>query len=195
LGLTFLASGALSLLVLGTLAGGMALMLIGTILLYNSVHRLILFSPVLLGICRFFLYLIAASTSHGEITGKAIWCGLALACYMVGLGYFVPRERSHTPLSFWPVLALTCPILLALIMNADGYRENALLISAVVALWIAQCLRYTLWSVEREPSRTITGLVAGIAFVDWLAVADGPRSLAALFLVLFGATLALQQWD
>ena len=44
-------------------------------------------------------------------------------------------------------------------------------------------------------SRIVSGLMAGIIFVDWLAVAPGcPNGLSAAFLFLFIATLALQRF-
>ena len=89
-GLAWLALGELSLLWFGPVTGGLGLALICCILLYNAVHRWIVFSPVLLGICRFFLYVIGASTAVDGVTGWSIWCGLAVAGYLVGLGYFLP---------------------------------------------------------------------------------------------------------
>ena len=78
-------------------------------------------------------------------------------------------------------------------MNANGNRAGALLLSAVLVLWVFRCLRFTLWSSQRELPRTISGLVAGIVFVDWLAVADAPRQLSALYLVFFGMAVGFQR--
>jgi 4-hydroxybenzoate polyprenyltransferase len=195
LGLVWLAIGWLSLLWLGRVPAALGLLLIACIVGYNSVHRLITFSPVLLGVCRFFLYVIAASVAANGVTGWSIWCGLAIACYLMGLGYFLPRERKHGALSHWPLLVLATPVLLALLMNADGFRSDALLLSAILVLWVIRSLRYTLWSSARELVRTVSGLFAGIVFADWLAAADVPRQWSAVFLALFGATLLLQRFD
>jgi 4-hydroxybenzoate polyprenyltransferase len=195
LGLAWLAIGWLILLWLGRVPAALGLLLIACILAYNSLHRLITFSSVFLGICRFFLYVIAASVATDGVTGWSIWCGLAMACYLMGVGYFLPRERKHGALSHWPLVLLAIPVFLALLMNADGFRSAALLLSATVVLWVARSLRYTLWSNERDLARTISGLLAGIVFVDWLAAADTPREWSAAFIALFAATLLLQRFD
>jgi len=48
------------------------------IVLYDAIHKLFDSAPVLMGICRFFLYVIAASTGLHGVTGTSVWCGLAL---------------------------------------------------------------------------------------------------------------------
>src|SRR5439155_10843463 len=82
----------------GTLAGLLGLMLTLCIVLYDAVHKLITFSPVLMGACRLFVYLIAAATAKSGVTGWAIWCGLALAIYVVGLSCVARRESVRAQL-------------------------------------------------------------------------------------------------
>ncbi len=60
---------------------------------------------------------------------------------------------------FWPR-----PSCLALFMNTGGYFENALLLSAVLGLWIVRCLRHTFHASERNIGRTVSGLLAGIVW-------------------------------
>ena len=74
-GLAWLALGAVILLWPGKVTGGLGLALAFCIILYDAVHKLIPFSPVLMGLCRFFLYVLAASTGLNGVTGWAIWCG------------------------------------------------------------------------------------------------------------------------
>jgi hypothetical protein len=202
-GLGWLIGGALLLLWAGKVTGGFGLGLVFFILLYNALHRLVTFSPVLLGICRFSLYVLGASVAERGVTGWAIWCGVALGVYMVGWGYFARWKNRADQAQYWPAFLLAAPILLALLMDADGYRQAALLLSAILGLWGLRCLRQTFWSPDRNLSRTLSGLAAGIVFVDWLAacpvaMAAGQsptpiRSLSAAFIGLFLATLALQR--
>src|SRR5208337_1532936 len=63
----------------------LSLLLAALILLYNAVHKLLSISPVLMGGCRLLLYLTAAATGEKGVTGEAIWKGLALGSYVVGL--------------------------------------------------------------------------------------------------------------
>jgi hypothetical protein len=88
-------------------------------------------------------------------------------------------------------------------MNTGPYRQPALLLSAVLVLWALRALRQTFFSLDRNLTRTLTGLVAGIVFVDWLAVCPlasvasqsnyAPRELSLAFIALFLASLALQR--
>ena len=173
--------------------GGLGLALVVGIVFYNTVHKLVSFAPLLMGICRFFLYVIAASAADKGVTGWSIWCGLALASYIAGLRYFAHQEGKVGLPSWWPVCLLGIPVVLALIMDAGIYREAGLLLSAVFVLWTLRCLRQTFWSPERNLKDTLSGLVAGIVFVDWLAVADAPRELGMVFLVLFLTALLFQR--
>ncbi|HWH70305.1 MAG TPA: UbiA family prenyltransferase [Candidatus Sulfotelmatobacter sp.] len=192
-GLAWLVGGTLLLLCAGKVTGGLALALVFLIILYNTIHKLITFSPVLLGICRFFLYVLGASVAEDGVTGWSIWCGLALGAYIIGFGYFARWERTPALARYWPALLFFVPVGLALTMNAGRFREPALLLSAVLVLWTLRCLRPTFWSAERNLTRTVSGLVAGIVFVDWLAIVGAPRELSAAFILLFLLTLGLQR--
>ena len=191
-GLLWMALGAAALLWLGHLPGSLGLALAACILLYNTVHRVVTFSPVLLGLCRCFVYLIGSATALKGIHGWGIWCGLALGAYVAGAGFIARWEKPPAPLSYWPLPLLGVPVLLALLMDSGPYRQDGLLLCAIVGLWILRCLRPSLWSPERKVSATVSGLVAGIALVDWLAAADAPRYLSFAFIGCFLLTLLLQ---
>jgi hypothetical protein len=202
-GLGALVAGALLLLWPGRVTGSLGLVLACCIILYNALHRLLTFSPVLLGICRLLLYLLGASAAERGVTGWAIWCGLALAVYVTGLGFFARWQRLPGPAPYWPTFLLAAPILLALVMDVDGFREPGLLLSAVLGLWTLRSLRPAFWSPERDLSRTVSDLAAGIVFADWLAACPvglfagqdlaGPRAVSFIFLALFLATLGFQR--
>jgi hypothetical protein len=161
--------------------------------LYNAIHRLITFSPVLLGLCRLLLYLIAGSAAANGVSGWSIWCGLALALYLLGAGCLPRPENTRGPSDFWPLVLLGTPVLLALLMDPGPYQLPAAELSAILGLWVVYCLRYAYWPADRNFARATSGLVSGIVLVDWLAVVDVPRELSLVFLGLFGATLLLQR--
>jgi 4-hydroxybenzoate polyprenyltransferase len=192
-GLGWLVLGTMCLLRPGEVTGGFGLVLVFFVILYDAIHKRITWSPVLMGLCRFFLYVTAASTAVNGVTGWSIWCGLALSAYVVGLSYLARQESTGGTLRYWPLLLLVAPIFLAVIMNGSGLREAALLLSLILGLWILRCVRYTLWSPEPDIGRTVSGLLAGIVFVDWLAVADIPRSYGLIFIGLFLMALVLQR--
>lgn len=193
-GLAWLALGTLSLFHLGMEAGVLGLVLLLCILLYSAIHKLITFSPVLMGICRLLVYIVAASAGTDGVTGRAVWCGFALAAYVQGLSFIARRENARGPLSYWPLALLGVPIFLACIMDAGVYREAGLALSAILALWSARSLHPVLGSAGAPIGRAVSGLLAGIVFVDLLAVADAPHPLCAVFLALFGLAVVAQRF-
>jgi 4-hydroxybenzoate polyprenyltransferase len=194
LGLLWLALGLAFLFRAGTTTGQLGVFLVVCILLYDAIHKLITFSPLLMGACRFFGYLAAASIGTGGVTGWAIWCGLALALYIMGLSFLARRESARGPIQYWPIILLVVPMVLAFWMNAGDYRKSAALLSLVLGLWILRSLRSVFWAIEPQMGRAVSGLLAGIVFVDWVAVADAPRNMGFVFMGLFGLALFFQRF-
>jgi 4-hydroxybenzoate polyprenyltransferase len=193
LGLAWLGLGGLCFIGLGVVTGILGFALIVAILLYDTFHKKMAWAPFLMGFCRFLLYAIAAVTGADRINGRPLWCGIALALYIIGLSFLARGESRSGPLRYWPALMLFVPIFLATIMNADDYREAALLLSAVLALWIARALRLTFWSHQPKVGLTVSSLLAGVVLVDWLAVSNVPRSMSLVFIALFLLALVLQR--
>jgi 4-hydroxybenzoate polyprenyltransferase len=191
LGLAWLVLGEACLFVAGPKVGCFGLGAILCAVTFDATHRALVISPVLLGGCRLFVYLAAAVANQGALEGWPIWCGLALALYVCGIRCLPRPAEVRGRSDYWPVLLLLAPILLALLMNVKQFRWPGLQLSAVVALWILYCLRYAYWPIDRDFGRAVSGLVAGIAFVDWLAVLDVPRGLCVVFLGFFAASLLL----
>jgi 4-hydroxybenzoate polyprenyltransferase len=192
-GFAWLLLGETGLCCAGIKTGVLGLVLITCILVYDATHKLLTISPILMGVCRFLVYLVAAATGSDGVTGWAIWCGLALAAYVTGLSFLARGESTRGPVAYWPLILLSVPIVLALLMNASDFREPALLLSTILGLWIVRCLRPAFWTKERNLRITVSGLLAGIVLLDMLAVADAPHSFSLIFLILFGAALFLQR--
>ena len=194
-GLGWLAFGILILLFLGKIAGALAVVLAVCIFIYDATHKAIVASPWLMGLCRFWVYAIAGSTGQDGLNGWPIWCGMAMALYVVGLSLIARGESFRGAVPRWPMMLLAAPILLAMLMDTGGSRSAALFISGILALWIARCVRTVFQSGEANMGQIVSGLLAGIIFVDWLAVAPQcPHGLNVVFLILFGATLLLQRF-
>jgi 4-hydroxybenzoate polyprenyltransferase len=193
-GFILLCSGAVTLFWMGRSTTILTLLLIVCILIYDAVHKVIAFSPVLMAGCRLFLYLVAASVSDRGVTGLAVWSAMALSAYIIGLSYLARKETSRGPLQNWPNYFLFAPILLALLVNNAGEQRKGLVLSFLLAAWILWCLRHTLWKSQRNIGFTVSLLLAGIPLVDWLAVGSGIQGVSVIFIALFIAALFFQKF-
>ncbi|MBI2949470.1 MAG: UbiA family prenyltransferase [Verrucomicrobia bacterium] len=193
-GFSWLAVGTLFLTLLGKTTAILALVLAGSILLYDAVHKIITFSPVLMAACRFLLYLVAASTGREGVTGLTVWSALVLGAYIIGLSYLARKESVRGPLRYWPCYLLATPILLALLVNDGQYRMRALVLSAILGAWIIRCLRFTFGGANRSIGLTVAGLLAGIVLVDLLAVAGAAPVVGSVFALFFVAALLFQRF-
>jgi hypothetical protein len=171
-----------------------ALLLVVAILVYDAIHKIFALSPLLMAACRFFLVLLAASAGRNGITGLAIWTALALAAYIVGLSFLARKESTLAPASYWPCLFLAFPLMLALIVNQGGYLLRAMVLCALVGIWMLRCVNFALWSPQRNIGRCVSGLLAGIALVDLLAAWDGSPATGLIFAALFALALLFQRF-
>jgi hypothetical protein len=193
-GVGWLILGLVLLAFFGTHTTLLGLLLVASILVYDAVHKAVAFSPLLMALCRFFLFLTAASASETGVTGLAIWSAFALGIYIVGLSYVAKSESTRGPVRYWPACLLAAPLLLAYIVNEGDYKRRSLVLSALVAFWILRNLRFSYWSADKNIPRTVSGLLAGIVLVDLLALAGGSPGVAFFFLLLFAGTLLFQRF-
>ncbi len=192
-GIAALAVGFVMTAVLGRATAVLSLLLIVSILVYDAVHKVVLFSPVLMALCRFFLFLAAASIGAQGVTGESVWAALVLSAYVIGLSYVARSESTRGALKYWPCYLLAGPLLLAWLMNPGSYKAASRALSFVLVLWVIRCLRTTFWSAEKNVGRTVSGLLAGIVLVDLLATL-GANNLGLIFLVLFLLSLFFQRF-
>jgi UbiA prenyltransferase family len=193
-GFGWLVAGILLLSLLGKTTMGLALILGSSILLYDAIHKAVTLSPLLMALCRFLLYLVAAAATPRGVTGLAVWSGLALGIYVVGLSYIARKESVRGPVQTWPCWPLAAPVVLAWIVNAGEYKIRSLVFALALIAWVAHCLRDTYWGATVSVGRTVSGLIAGICLVDLLAVAGGTPLTGLIFVLLFVAALLFQRF-
>jgi len=192
-GLLWLGAGALGLILLGFRTGALGVALLLAIVTYDAVHKQFMLAPLIMGLCRFLLYTVAASSGHAGVTGESLWCAIALAAYVTGLSFWAREESVPGPARHSPLLLLVAPVGLALLMNNGEARPSALLLSAVLALWIIRSLRQGFRAENPAAGQMISGLLAGIVLVDWLALVQAPRQLSFAMLGLFLLANLLQR--
>jgi len=171
-----------------------AVVLAGTILLYDAVHKAFTLSPILMAGCRLLLVLMAASAGRLGVTGLSIWAAIVLAIYVLGLSYLARNESLPGGLRYWPCLFLAAPVVLSTIVNRAEWKLQGWVLSGTVIVWILHALRSAYWSAEKNIGRAVTGLLAGIVLVDLLSVAGAPPQLAILFGALFALTVVFQRF-
>lgn len=189
----WLIAGSLCFIGLGISTGAIGVTLLVAIVAYNAVHKAWSFAPILMALCRFFLYVAAASAAARGVTGDSVWCGLALAAYVAGLSLWARHESVPGPTRHSPLALMGAPIALALLLNPGQARQGALLLCLVLALWVVRSLRQGFRSEKPSIGQMISGLLAGIVLVDWLAVVQAPRELSFVMLGLFLLANLLQR--
>jgi 4-hydroxybenzoate polyprenyltransferase len=170
------------------------LRLTACILLYNLIHKLAGASAVLLGACRCLVYLVSASVARRGVTGNVVWCGLALASYVMGLSWLARKENQRGPAPYWPAIFLAAPLLLAGLSDDGPTRLTGCVLSLALLACGFWALRRAFWGVEPRVGHAVARLLAGITLVDLLAVADLTRPEAGLFVLWFALALGLQHY-
>ena len=170
--------------------------LTATILVYDAIHKKWAGSVWLMGSCRFFLWLTAASSANEKLAPLTLaWSGV-VALYVVGISLFARGEttggngenRLPIPLLFGaPLFALA---LLVYWNNLPPLPQLATNVAGLTVAWLAytavQCMR------SSEPGcigRGVSRLLAGIAACD--ATAAGLVSPTLAYACLACATVAL----
>ena len=194
LGFLWLAAGLTALFFLGITTAALAVCLSLSVLIYDAIHKIFAFSPVLMASCRFFLYLVAATATGNDFIGLPVWSALVLAAYIVGLSHLAKMESLRGALRFWPCLFLGAPVLLALLINGGEFQKPALLLGAALVLWVVRSLRLVWGAAQRDIGRAVSGLLAGIVLVDLLAVADHLPEFGGIFIGLFLLALLGQRF-
>ncbi len=190
-----LVTGIFLLLFCSQLSAGAAILLSLFILLYNFSHKFFNAAPWLLGVCRFWIYVIAGAAGAWGLNGWPILGGVALAFYTAGAGGIGRRKSNLKPISLWPLALLAAPAMLALAMNAGSFRTRAISIGVIFVAWTTWSVR-KIFSGSGNVALIASNLVAGIVLVDWLAVAPQISfwPSAVVFLALFGLTKWLQKF-
>ncbi len=199
LGIVQLLLGLGCLVYVNTLATLCALGLAGSILIYDWLHKRTAWSPLIMGLCRLLLYLLAGATATGSLGLTVVLSALALWSYIVGLSNIARRESTGGRLNSWPCWLLSLP--LALVLALPYYQEGTDVLSSGVviagglyALWTVRSLLFTFKSMIPQHGRTVSGLLAGIVLFDFLLAANQNMEMGIVFFGLFGLALLFQRY-
>ncbi|MCY4284523.1 MAG: UbiA family prenyltransferase [Thiotrichales bacterium] len=180
------------------LATGLAgLALAAGIVLYDWLHKRVASGPLIMGVCRFLTYAMAALAAGGDVGGAVLAGGFGLFCHTVGLTCAARQEAYNRLGSVWPLLVLAVPVGVAGVMA--GVMSGGVLAFAVIGLYVAWGARSLRCFFRRAPGdvpRGVVGLIAGISLYDAALIAAVAGALTApclAALACFAATLALQR--
>ncbi len=194
LGFTQLGAGILCFSVFSQVPFSLTVLLAASILAYDALHKSISYSPILMALCRFSLFLCVAAVGAEGITGWALWSAVALACYIIGLSYVARRESSGGMIAYWPCLLLGFPAILAYLINNDAFRNAGWLMIGIYVLWVLLCLRDIYWRVTPRIGVAVSRLLAGIVIVDLMALGLLAPTWTFALVVLFLAALLFQRF-
>jgi hypothetical protein len=95
---------------------------------------------------------------------------------------------------YWPAVFLVAPVAVACLFDDAADKWVAAVCSAIVALWVAWTLLQTYGREHPSVGRVVSHLLAGIALVDLLAVANVSHGFTILFPIWFMLALFLQSF-
>lgn len=184
--------GTLLLALLGTTTAVAAVLLAGVIVLYDAIHKRTVFAPLLMALCRFLLYLLAAAATTRSVGYPVFWYALSLAAYITGLSYFARNESQPGIVRRWPVLLLLAP-LVANVFVLTHRDASAWLACGVFLVWLGWCLRGLFIQTKPNLGRVVAGLLAGIVLVDCAALPQLSIGVALIFMILLFLALLIQR--
>jgi UbiA prenyltransferase family len=171
--------------------GASSLALAGLILLYDAYHKQNPLSPLLMALCRVFVYLTSALAVSGTVAAPLWTASLGLLCHLIGLTYTAKHEAGPKLQRLWPLALLAVTPVWGAIMAAEPL---AAAVDVGLVLWLLFSLSWLFRSAGRSIPGSVVRLIAGISLVDALFAALSGAPLLALACVLCcGLTRLLQR--
>jgi UbiA prenyltransferase family len=168
-------------------------LLAATIVLYDAWHKANPIGPLIMGLCRLLVYLIAGLAAAGALPERLLLAAIVSLCYLIGLTYVAKQESLRRVSNGWPLLFLAVPFAygLSLVIASPAALLLYLLLLAAVIFALALLFR------PRAPDvrLAVMLLIAGISLLDGLFMAGhGAPLLAATGIAGFLLTLAFQRF-
>jgi 4-hydroxybenzoate polyprenyltransferase len=182
LGVLLLATTGLAAAVLGA---GLALAIVA----YDAFHKGNPAAPIMMGLCRAFVYGAAAAAVSGTLSREVAMPSVALLAYVAGLTYAARQESFDRIDNLWPLALLAVPVVVA-------WPSNASVIAILIYSALIACIGGAIYllSSRQTPGavpRAVGLLIAGISLLDaaLLAAAGAPTpallATVGLLLTLF----------
>jgi UbiA prenyltransferase family len=167
--------------------------LAGAIVLYDAHHKGNPLSPLIMGLCRVFVVLTASFSLATALPAAVLLAAGALMCHLIGLTYIAKQEHLDRIGQLWPLGFLAVPLVYgaALALQTPLAWAPLLVYAAVLAFALRRLRR----RARGDVPRAVVMLIAGMSVLDAVVLAGAGHAVpAALALVAFALTIALQKW-
>ncbi|MGA7327303.1 MAG: UbiA family prenyltransferase [Rhodomicrobium sp.] len=171
----------------------LSLLLAATVLFYNWHHKGNPISPIVMGLCRALIYVVAGYTVAETPSPDVFIIAFTTFCYLIGLTFAAKQETLIRFDSLWPLALLAAPLIYGLFVIAGGGVLSLLVFAALIIL-IAVSLHFLRRRMKGGIGKAIVCLIAGISLADALYLSSASSSATAAALICFVATLAMQRW-
>ncbi|PCI05693.1 MAG: hypothetical protein COB78_03635 [Hyphomicrobiales bacterium] len=167
--------------------------LAATIVVYNRNHKNNPISPFIMGLCRVFVYLTAASCFVVPLAIPVfIGAGLLLA-YLIGLTYIAKQENLGKVENLWPLLFLGAPIVYGGFLSLSHIMVAPLWL--LFTGWVLVALYFLKRRGPGDIPRAVVSLIAGMCLLDAILIASaGEMQLAFVAVLGFALTLFFQRF-
>jgi 4-hydroxybenzoate polyprenyltransferase len=185
-GLALLAFVSLGALVAGAFT-------VACVLIYDRWHKGHAWAPVVMGLCRAGLYLMAAQAVVGAFSPVLLGAAAALTLYIVGLTHVARFETGAMVQRLWIAALVLSPLLASALYVVRAPLPLAAGCWLLTLAWTLYAMRFALQG-GRMIGRAVVSLIAGASLVDATFIALTPQPLWALFaLFTFALTLRWQR--
>ncbi len=192
----WLGGGALSLIALNAGFWPLVAALVAAIVLYDLVHKAWQGSTLVMGACRFLLYLTAGCLAFqeggaGEIPERVWLASGGMFLYIVGITAAARGERTGGRVPWWAWALLVAPVVAWLASDPSPRSVMPASLFIFSLGFSIQALR------QARPDRLgcfVSRLLAGIVLIDAAMIALVNVPAAGLCLAFFPLTLLLQRY-
>jgi 4-hydroxybenzoate polyprenyltransferase len=159
---------------------------------YNLHHKTNPVSPVIMGMCRVFVYITVAMSVVGAVTPALIGACLALLFYLIGLTYTAKQENLREIQNAWPLVLMAVAPAYGIYLAIE--RPITLAFVVLLCAWVVYSLRYLWHERRRSIPAAVVRLIAGIALVDAMLIeGTGLLWLAGVAVSMCSLTRAFQR--
>ena len=174
-------------------AAASVLTLCTCILLYNIWHKNNPISPLIMGLCRMFVYITAGYTLLPEPSSLMIAGAIVTLCYLIGLTYIAKGENNDSFAAMWPLAFLSVPLGFGLMRSAGSMPT--LLFTLLFGAWLLYSLQFLMDPNKRNVPKAVVSMIAGISLLDAIYISSvGFTNLAFVAVGAFLLTLFLQRF-